>query len=321
VRPLEPVVRRIDRKGQALALRARHRNDGLPPQHAAHHLLRVRVRHAGDQRHCEKQPGPMKSNHRHTVQGSRSVTIAGSSCDRTVLPRELPHRPGEATLTFGWRPMPVNVPPPGVRTMAEGIIRPYPPQRDSATWAASRSRSSTNSSPTSGHHSRAKLRDLKEVGFRPYISEPYRPPQRWRNQLAERDAVYANRRRIHGARGQRLLRRRGELLERPAAHPSETGSVRRTHLRGHNDIRKGLLVHAAASSLGLWCARPSGVNTPRSLQGRAPSVAILSGWWRLTLDTIIGIGVRQRAFSCDREDRGVPRCRASVRARACSRPY
>ena len=37
-----------------------------------------------------------------------------------------------------------------------------------------------------------------------------------------RDAVYANRRRIRGARGRRLLRCRGELLERPFAHLFET---------------------------------------------------------------------------------------------------
>ena len=37
------------------------------------------------------------------------------------------------------------------------------------------------------------------------------------DQDAERHAVYANRRRIRGARGKRLLRRRGELLERPSS--------------------------------------------------------------------------------------------------------
>src|SRR5256885_9927298 len=74
-----------------------------------------------------------------------------------------------------------------------------------------------------GYHSRDKVLELNNVGFRTYISEPDRPPQGWIDQHAERDAVYANRRRIHGARGQRLLKRRGELLERPNAHLYETG--------------------------------------------------------------------------------------------------
>ena len=51
----------------------------------------------------------------------------------------------------------------------------------------------------------------------------------WKGQAAARDAVYANRRRIRGARGKRLLRQRGELLERPNAHLYETGRMRRVH--------------------------------------------------------------------------------------------
>jgi len=78
------------------------------------------------------------------------------------------------------------------------------------------------------------------------------------------DAVYANRRRIRGDRGKRLLRKRGELLERPCAHLYETGGLRRTHVRGHENVLKRLLVHAGAFNLGLWMR----VGTPRGLQGR-----------------------------------------------------
>jgi transposase len=102
-----------------------------------------------------------------------------------------------------------------------------------------------------GYHSREKVRELTEASFRTYISEPDRPPQGWIDQRAERDAVYANRRRIQGARGQRSLRKRGELVERPNAHLYDTGGMRRTHLRGHDNILKRLLVHAGACNLGL----------------------------------------------------------------------
>ena len=51
-------------------------------------------------------------------------------------------------------------------------------------------------------------------------------------------------RRIRGGRGERLLRRRGEYLERTFAHLYDTGGMRRTHLRGHADILK------ACSSMG-----------------------------------------------------------------------
>jgi transposase len=83
-----------------------------------------------------------------------------------------------------------------------------------------------------GYHSRTTIHDLETLAIRTYISEPDRGPQSWIDQDAERHAVYANRRRIRGARGKRLLRRRGELLERPCAHLYETGGLRRTHVRG-----------------------------------------------------------------------------------------
>ena len=83
-----------------------------------------------------------------------------------------------------------------------------------------------------------------------------------------RDAVYGNRRRIGGTRGRRLLRQRGERLERPFAHAYETGGLRRVYLRGHSNILKRVLIHTAALNLGLLMRRLVGVGTPRSLQGR-----------------------------------------------------
>jgi len=84
--------------------------------------------------------------------------------------------------------------------------------------------------------------------------------------------VYRNRRRIRGARGQRLLRLRGERLERPFAHLCETGGMRRVYLHGHINIRKRLLIHAGGFNLGLLMRQVSGVGTPRGLQGRVSAV-------------------------------------------------
>ena len=52
----------------------------------------------------------------------------------------------------------------------------------------------------------------------------------------------ASRRRIRAERGKRLLRQRGERLERPFAHLYETGRMRRVHLRGHGNILKRVLL-------------------------------------------------------------------------------
>ena len=79
-------------------------------------------------------------------------------------------------------------------------------------------------------------------------------------------------------RGKRLLRQRGERLERPFAYLDETGRMRRVHLRGHTNILKRVL-HTAALNLGLLMRTLFGVGTPRRLQGRV--AALLCRAWSL----------------------------------------
>lgn len=123
-----------------------------------------------------------------------------------------------------------------------------------------------------GYHSKMVLLSLRQEGWRTYIAEPQRGRQKWPGQQAERDAVYANRRRKNGRRGLALMRLRGELIERPFAHAFETGGMRRTHLRHHENIAKRLLVHIAGLNLALLMRTRFGVGKPRCLQGRAAAL-------------------------------------------------
>src|SRR6266446_773024 len=118
-----------------------------------------------------------------------------------------------------------------------------------------------------GYHSNEVLTKLAEWEVRSYCSEPERGRRRWEGKKEEQAAVYANRRRIQGERGKRLLRQRGEKLERSFAHLYETGGMRRVHLRRHPNILKRLLVHVAAFNLGLVIRKLFGKGTPRGLQG------------------------------------------------------
>jgi transposase len=120
-----------------------------------------------------------------------------------------------------------------------------------------------------GYHSNSVLKEHDHPGIRTYISEPDRGRRDWENKSAERDAVCANRRRIRGRRGKRLLAQRGELLERSFAHCYETGGMRRTHLRTHRKILKRLLLHVAGFNLSLILRRMMGIGTARGLQGLA----------------------------------------------------
>ena len=118
-----------------------------------------------------------------------------------------------------------------------------------------------------GYHSNEVLKKHHRDGMRTYISEPDRGRRNWKKKEAEKRAVYGNRRRIRSRRGRELQRRRGEKVERTFAHCYETGGMRRTHLRGHENIRKRLLIHVAGFNLGLLLRRMYGFGTPRALQG------------------------------------------------------
>jgi transposase len=135
-----------------------------------------------------------------------------------------------------------------------------------------------------GYFSTDAISDVAAVGIRTYISEPKRRRRHWRGDTVGRDAVYANRRRIGGVRGRRLLKRRGEYLERPNAHLYETGGLRRLYLRGRINILKRALIHVGAFNLGLVLRTLIGVGTPRGLQGRA--AALIAALWYLLARTI-----------------------------------
>ena len=152
-----------------------------------------------------------------------------------------------------------------------------------------------------GFHSNDRLVDLAAIGIRTYISEPDRGRRHWHGQPDARAAVYANRRRIRGRRGRALLRRRGEYLERSFAHTYDTGGMRRTHLRGHLNILKRLLIHAGAFNLGLLMRLLIGVGTPRGLQGRLG--ALIARIWmvqRTPSDRWVTIGAVARVIAAMR---------------------
>src|SRR6202012_6188837 len=91
-----------------------------------------------------------------------------------------------------------------------------------------------------GYHSNDVMVILKDVEVRSCCSEPDRGRRNWIGKREEKSAVYQKRRRVRGDRGKRLLRQRGELVERSFAHMYETGGMRRTHLRGHGNILKAI---------------------------------------------------------------------------------
>jgi transposase len=119
-----------------------------------------------------------------------------------------------------------------------------------------------------GYHSGQTVVALGEKAVRTYIPEPKRGRRQWAGKAEEQQAVYGNRRRVQGHHGKHLLKKRGELIERSFAHCYETGGMRRTHLRGRENILKRQLIHVGAFNLSLIFRLLQGAGTPRELRNR-----------------------------------------------------
>jgi transposase len=127
-----------------------------------------------------------------------------------------------------------------------------------------------------GYHSGPILEEMKAAGVRTYIPEKKQTGKRhWVGKEAQQEAVYANRQRLQRPKGKRLLRQRGELIERSFAHCYDTGGMRRTHLRKHSNILKRQLIHVGAFNLSLILRKLLGAGTPREWRNHTPQLVFL----------------------------------------------
>ena len=134
-----------------------------------------------------------------------------------------------------------------------------------------------------GYHKAALLLALLALGFRTFIPEPKQNGERHWGDKGDGAAAafHQNRARCRRDKGKGLLRKRGELVERPNAHLYETGGMRRLRLRGRGNANKRLLIHAAGANLGLVMRKQYGFGTPRGLAAAAIAVFIsIAAWCR-----------------------------------------
>ena len=115
-----------------------------------------------------------------------------------------------------------------------------------------------------GYHSNDVALALTELAVRTYIAEPERGPRNWNGKAAEKEAVYANRRRNRGEHGKKMQRRRGEKIERNFAHQFDTGGMDRLWVRGRENVHKKLLIQAAACNLALLMRSIFGAGKPKA---------------------------------------------------------
>jgi len=137
-----------------------------------------------------------------------------------------------------------------------------------------------------GYHSGETVMSLEQVEVRTYIPEPKRRKRNWEGKAEEQKAVYGNRRRVGGRHGKQLLKKRGELIERSFAHCYETGAMRRTHLRGRENILKRQLIHICAFNLSLIMRGSLGSGTPRELRNRRERIISAFVWLQIAFSMI-----------------------------------
>lgn len=114
-----------------------------------------------------------------------------------------------------------------------------------------------------GYHSREVLKDLPDA-CKSRISEPKHKGQlRWKGDMDAREAVYGNRARLKSEKGKALLRARGERVERSFAHGLDRGGMRRSFLRGIENIEKRYIIHIAGFNLGVLLRALFGFGTPK----------------------------------------------------------
>ena len=120
-----------------------------------------------------------------------------------------------------------------------------------------------------GYHAAGALELTDSLGMRTYVPEPKREGHRkWTDKTPEQErAVRENRRRVKRAKSKQLQRLRSEYCERTFAHVCDSGGMRRSWLRGLEDVTKRYVLAAAAHNLGRILFKLFGIGKPRSLQG------------------------------------------------------
>ena len=86
---------------------------------------------------------------------------------------------------------------------------------------------------------------------------------RWHGDEAARRAVTTNRARLKSGVAREAFKLRAEIVERCFAHNLDRGGMRRTWLRGRENVHKRYLLHVAGHNLSLLMRQLIGAGTPR----------------------------------------------------------
>jgi len=116
-----------------------------------------------------------------------------------------------------------------------------------------------------GYYAVGELQALQHEGIRTVISDPIDNRRLDKLQPAEQRAVRGAKRSVKSKSGKELLRRRGMHIERSFAHILDAGGMRRTTLRGWENLNKRFKLAAAFYNLSQLMRKLFGFGTPKQL--------------------------------------------------------
>ncbi len=115
-----------------------------------------------------------------------------------------------------------------------------------------------------GYHARSVLKALDDGPWKTRIAEPKAKGFAcWRGDEAARRAVANNRARLLSGVARAAFKLRAEIVERSFAHNLDRGGMRRTWLRGRENVHKRYLLHVAGHNLSLLMRQLIGAGTPK----------------------------------------------------------
>jgi transposase len=156
-----------------------------------------------------------------------------------------------------------------------------------------------------GYFSLLEIGRLQELSLKTVISDPRRAQRRFdKLSSAQRQTLARAQRSVSSKYGRKLLRKRGQHIERSFAHVLDAGGMRRATLRGLENLNKRHQIAAACYNLSQLLRRLYGIGTPKQW---AALCAWLTGAWKLLVFTLRCILPSRRAL-------------LSTRAVRCARP-
>ena len=131
-----------------------------------------------------------------------------------------------------------------------------------------------------GYYAVNELQTLKQEEIRTVIADPIDNRRLDKLETDQKKAVQAARRSVKSKSGKDLLRRRGMHIERSFAHILDCGGMRRTTLRGWENLNKRFMLAAAFYNLSQLMRKLFGIGTPKQLAacGRLLLLQVTSLW-------------------------------------------